>query len=91
MNSAFNPQVADFSGMTGKKDLFIGAAIHKAFVEVNEEGTEAAAATAIVMEKTAAMPTAPPTFRAEHPFIFLIRDNRNSAILFLGRIENPLQ
>jgi serpin B len=61
---------------------------------VNEEGTEAAAATGIVMEPTAAPfeePKEPPVFRADHPFVFMIRDNRNGAILFLGRITNPLE
>jgi serpin B len=77
---------ADFSGMTGKRELFISAVIHKAFVDVNEEGTEAAAATAVVMRA----PSPPnPTFRADHPFLFLIRDNRTESILFLGRMMNP--
>jgi len=85
---------ADFSGMTGDHDLFISAVIHKAFVDVNEEGTEAAAATGVVMKRTAAPvqePKKPPVFRADHPFVFMIRDNRNGAILFLGRITNPLE
>ncbi len=93
MKSAFDASTADFSGMTGGKDLFISAAIHKAFVDVNEEGTEAAAATGIIMAPTAAVidePKPPPVFRADHPFVFMIRDNRNQAILFLGRIMNPL-
>ena len=76
---------ADFSGMTGKRDLFIGNVVHKAFVEVNEEGTEAAAATAVLM-KRAAMP---PSFTADHPFLFLIRDKRSGSILFMGRVLNP--
>ena len=70
--------------------LFISAVIHKAFVDVNEEGTEAAAATGIAMTGAASEePKEPPVFRADHPFVFMIRDNRNSAILFLGRITNP--
>jgi serpin B len=91
MASAFNPVSADFSGMTGERDLYISSVIHKAFVDVNEEGTEAAAATAIIMAPTAVIvrPKAPPVFRADHPFVFLIRDNRNGAILFLGRITDP--
>jgi serpin B len=90
MRSAFDPQSADFSGMTGAKDLFISKAIHKAFVDVNEEGTEAAAATGIVMETTALPVERPkPVFRADHPFVFLIRDNRTGAILFLGRLVDP--
>jgi serpin B len=79
---------ADFSGMTGNKDLFISAVVHKAYVDVNEEGTEAAAATGVVMRVTS-VETPPPVFRADHPFIFLIRDNHTGSILFLGRLENP--
>jgi len=80
---------ADFSGIDGTKDLFISAVIHKAFVDVNEEGTEAAAATAVVISLTSAPSTPPPTFRADHPFVFLIRDNHSGNILFVGRIVNP--
>ena len=79
---------ADFSGMNGKRDLFISAVIHKAFVDVNEEGTEAAAATA-VMVVTAVGPKEIPVFRADHPFLFLIRDNDSGSILFIGRMMNP--
>jgi serpin B len=94
MKTAFDADTADFSGMTGGKDLYISAVIHKAFVDVNEEGTEAAAATGIVMAPTAAPvqdPKEPAIFRADHPFVFLIRDNRNGGIAFLGRITNPLE
>jgi serpin B len=94
MKSAFDADAADFSGMTGGRDLFISQVIHKAFVDVNEEGTEAAAATGVVMAPTAARirePKEPPVFRADHPFVFMIKDNRNGAILFLGRIVNPLE
>jgi len=80
---------ADFSGMTGKKDLTIDQVIHQAFVEVNEEGTEAAAATAITMKLTAMAPSSIKTFRADHPFIFLIQQNSTGNILFLGRLNNP--
>lgn len=93
MPEAFTPE-ADFSGMTGFKDLFIGAVIHKAFVEVNEEGTEAAAATAIIQRAGSAYnPNAPviPTFRADHPFLFIIQQKENGNILFLGRVSNPNQ
>ncbi|MHB8053360.1 MAG: serpin family protein [Methanoregula sp.] len=82
---------ADFSGMDGTKDLLISDVIHQAFVDVNEEGTEAAAATAVVM-KLAAAPANPepvPVFRADHPFIFLIQDDETGAILFIGRVVNP--
>jgi serpin B len=74
--------------MTGKMDLFISAVIHKAFVDVNEEGTEAAAATAVVMGKGLQREL---VFRADHPFIFLIRDTRSRSILFTGRMVNPLE
>lgn len=83
---------ADFSGMTGKKDLKISEVIHQAFVEVNEEGTEAAAATAVViMEFTSIEQPAHklPIFRADHPFIFLIQENSTENILFMGRVVNP--
>jgi len=87
---------ADFSGMTatGKKDLKIDEAIHQAFVEVNEEGTEAAAATAVVMVPIAAAPGPHkepkiPIFRADHPFIFLIQQKSTGDILFIGRVVNP--
>ena len=81
---------ADFSGMDGTKGLFISKVIHKAFVDVNEEGTEAAAATAVVMALKG-VPEPPPVFRADHPFIFLIRDKTTGSILFLGRLVNPKQ
>jgi len=85
----------DFSGMTasGKKDLKIDEAIHQAFVEVNEEGTEAAAATAVTMAPLgAAGPQKEPKipiFRADHPFIFLIQQKSTGNILFMGRVVNP--
>jgi serpin B len=89
MKDAFDPRKADFSGISGTKDLFIQAVVHKAFVEVNEEGTEAAASTAVVVGTTSARIT--PVFRADHPFVFLIRDNRSGNILFLGRVADPSQ
>jgi serine protease inhibitor len=79
---------ADFSGMDNDRDLYISAVIHKAFVDVNEEGTEAAAATG---SSSKVMAAAPAEFRADHPFIFLIRDNQDGGILFLGRVNNPSQ
>ena len=90
MKNAFTGD-ADFSGMNGKRDLFISAVIHKAFVEVNEEGTEAAAATAVVVATTAVStePVKIPVFRADHPFLFMIRDTRTNSILFLGRVMDP--
>ncbi|MBL8818767.1 MAG: serpin family protein [Planctomyces sp.] len=85
MKSAFEVKGADFSGMTGDRNLFISGVVHKAFVDVNEEGTEAAAATGVI----ATIVSMPPTFRADHPFVFMIRDNRNGALLFVGKITNP--
>lgn len=78
---------ADFSGMDGRKDLFIDIVVHQAFVEVNEEGTEAAAATGVGMTLEA-MPMTK-TFRADHPFIFLIQERSSGNILFLGRVMDP--
>ena len=89
MTDAFVPDVADFSGMNGRRNLFISAVIHKAYVDVNEEGTEAAAATAVVVGITSVGPRTIPVFRADHPFLFLIRDNRSGSILFIGRVTNP--
>ncbi|MCL5281324.1 MAG: serpin family protein [Planctomycetes bacterium] len=88
MTDAFSRQ-ADFSGMTGRRDLFISAVVHQAYVDVNEEGTEAAAATGVTMKLTAIAPGRIPVFRADHPFLFLIRDIRSGSILFLGRMMNP--
>ena len=90
MPDAFKKARADFSGMTGKRDFWIGAAVHKAYIDVNEEGTEAAAATGIVMQTMAMAVQRPPiVFRADHPFVFLIRDNRSGGILFMGRVTDP--
>ncbi len=83
MTDAFNPAKADFSGMTGKKELFISAVIHQACAEVTEEGTEAAAATAVVMKRGFAH------FDVNRPFIFLIRDTQSDSILFAGRVVDP--
>jgi len=89
MPNAFQA-TANFSGMTGKDDLKISNVIHKAFVEVNEEGTEAAAATATVMGLATAMgPRETMLFRADHPFLFVIRDEKSGAILFMGRFVKP--
>jgi serpin B len=80
---------ADFSGMTTRERLFIDKVLHKAFVDVNEKGTEAAAATAVVIRPTAAPNYARADFRADHPFVFLIRENRTGSVLFLGRVADP--
>ena len=87
IRDAFSPGIADFSGMDGTYNLFIGKALHQSFIEVNEEGTEAAAATSIMMELTA-MPDLK-YFIADHPFIFLIQHEETGAILFMGRVVDP--
>jgi len=78
---------ANFKGIA-PIDLAISAAIHKAFVEVNEEGTEAAAVT-VIMIATSSMPPPTPVFKADHPFVFLIQDDSTGNILFIGRVANP--
>lgn len=88
MSDAFDSGKADFSAMTGGRDLFIGNVIHKAFVAVDEEGTEAAAATAVIMEATGA-PMWDITLVIDRPFIFFIRDLQSGQILFIGRMLNP--
>jgi serine protease inhibitor len=89
MTEAFSDS-ADFSGMTGGKDLAISNVIHKAFVDVNEEGAEAAAATGVGMRTLAlAVRPPPPVFKADHPFIYLIRHEKSGAILFMGRLADP--
>jgi len=75
---------ADFSGMDGTRDLFIGCVAHKAYVSVNEEGTEAAAATGVSM-----VLSLPAMMTIDHPFIFLIRDIETGTILFMGRVVDP--
>ncbi|MBD3252855.1 serpin family protein, partial [Candidatus Pacearchaeota archaeon] len=86
MSTAFSSN-ADFSGMTGNRDLFISFVIHQAYVMVDEKGTEAAAATAVGMELTAVEPRK--IFRADHPFIFIIQEKETGNILFLGRVVDP--
>jgi serpin B len=76
---------ADFSGMDGSRELFIHFVVHKASVEVNEKGTESAAATAVGMGPSGK----PLVFRADHPFIFIIRENTTGSLLFIGRVTNP--
>lgn len=89
MPDAFG-DTADFSGMNGAKNLYISDVIHKAFVEVNEEGTEAAAATGVIVAVMSLAPP-PPVFRADRPFVFLIKDNATGSILFMGRVADPTQ
>ena len=86
MPDAFDATRADFSGMTGQRELWIDAVIHQALVEVSEEGTQASAATAVVIKK-GGPPI--PAFNAAHPFLYLIRDKQTGAIVFLGRVVNP--
>lgn len=87
MKRAFQGGMADFSGMDGTKTLFITSVIHQGYVDVNEEGTEAAAATGVVVGRLALTPRK--IFRADHPFLFLIRDRKTGLILFLGRLMEP--
>lgn len=85
MTAAFSDTEADFTGMAEERPGAISAVVHKAFVDVNEEGTEAAAATGVVVKLT----SAPTGFRADRPFLFLIRDVKHGTILFLGRLTDP--
>ena len=90
MTMPFDSQEADFSGMTGRRELYISAVIHKAFVKVDEEGTEAAAATAVVMALTSAAPEPEPiVLSLDRPFLFLIHDKITGSVLFMGRVADP--
>lgn len=87
LQDLFTSNKADLSGMSGSRDLFISKIVHKAFVEVNEEGTEAAAATAGIAAFCMLMPEE--EFTADHPFLFFIRHNPTANVLFLGRVCSP--
>ncbi|XP_012623894.2 serpin B6 isoform X2 [Microcebus murinus] len=87
MTDAFEQARADFSGMSSKRDLFLSKVVHKSFVEVNEEGTEAAAATAAIMMMRCARIT--PRFCADRPFLFFIQHSGTHGILFCGRFSSP--
>lgn len=87
MPTAFDPENADLSGITDMDRLYIATAMHKAFVEVNEEGTEAAAATGVIIGTTSVQEY--PVFRADHPFTFMIQDSETGNILFIGRLADP--
>ncbi|KAF3815268.1 hypothetical protein GH733_016650 [Mirounga leonina] len=87
MTDAFEQAKADFSGMSSRKDLYLSKVVHKAFVEVNEEGTEAAAATAAIMMLRCARIM--PRFCADHPFLFFIQHSKTNSILFCGRFSSP--
>ena len=89
MATAFNPEAANFAGMNGNPgDLYLSTVVHKAFLNVNEVGTEAGGASGVIAASRSTAPTT--TFRADHPFIFLIQDNESDSILFIGRLMNPL-
>ncbi|MBF0122695.1 MAG: serpin family protein [Candidatus Omnitrophica bacterium] len=90
MGDIFVYGAADFSGMNGNHELYVGDVLHKAFIEVNEDGTEAAAATAVMMAAGSAAPQEDPkVFRADHPFFFVIQDNMTGLVLFMGRVMDP--
>ena len=89
MPAAFTPGVADFSGIDWTTSLFISRVFHKAWAEVNEAGTEAAAATVVVLKGVVVL--LPVLFRADHPFLFFIRDTQSGSLLFLGRLADPSQ
>jgi len=91
MGIAFTPYAADFTKMYQDADIYISAVKHKTFVKVNEEGTEAAAVTSVEMGATSVDPIMPITFRADHPFVFMIRENESGTILFIGKIVDPPQ
>ena len=88
MGDLFAADKADLSGMDGGRQLYVSSAVHKAFIDVTEEGSEAAAATAITVALMC-MPDDPAEFVADHPFLFLIVDNRSGTVLFLGRLARP--
>jgi serpin B len=85
MEKAFEPKLADLSGVDGTKDLFVYGVAHKAYVDVNEEGTEAAGATGVVTVNV----SVPRQIVADHPFFFGIRDVGTGIYLFLGRLADP--
>jgi serpin B len=89
LSDALNAGRADFSGIDGGAGhLYISEVIHRTWVQVDEEGTEAAAATAVVLKLGAAM-RKPVEFKADRPFLFAIRDTKSGALLFLGRVADP--
>ena len=95
MRDAVDADRADFSGITGGRDLFIAKVIHQANIDVDETGTEAAAATAVIGDTTGGCGDPTPlkhrTLRFDHPFMFVIRDTKTGAILFMGRVLDPLR
>ena len=95
MPLAFDPQGQErdrgFLGISNEGILYVDQIVHKAFVDVNEEGTKAAAATGIVMRALSISIDAPPVFKADHPFVFLIQERTTGYILFMGKVANPVQ
>jgi serpin B len=89
MQAAFDPYTADFSGIDGQRDLVISDAIHKAFIAVDEKGTEAAAATVVVFMTTGALMPEGIILTIDRPFFYLIRDVPSGSILFMGRVVDP--
>jgi serpin B len=93
MERAFNSGAAEFSGLsdTSDSELHIAAVFHKAFVEVNEKGTEAAAATVVQIDARSAIARRPfvPRFTADRPFLFVIREKASGMVLFIGKVEYP--
>jgi len=88
MGDLFTSGVADLSGVDGSKELHVSEVLHRAVVEVNEEGTEAAAATAVILQKSAIVGFEN-NFRADRPFLFFIQDKATESVLFLGRFVKP--
>lgn len=88
MGTAFSRD-ADLSGMTGEKNLYVDEVIHKAFIEVNEQGTEAAAATAAIISLKSSLREEPVRFNANHPFVFFLLDRQTGCIIFAGRLVKP--
>jgi len=84
----FSMSDADFSGINGDKDLYLSDVLHKAFLEVNEEGSEAAAATAVIIA-TRMMTAPPPAMHFDRPFVFFIKDELTGLVLFQGRVVDP--
>lgn len=90
MGVAFSPAQADFSGINPYEQLFISEVKHKAYVEVNEEGTEAAAVTSVVIERTSAGPNTPKAFFVDRPFVFAIKEKYTNAVIFAGKVMEPV-
>jgi serpin B len=89
MGEIFDPDSADFSGITDEDRLFVTSVLHKATIKVDENGTEAAAATAVVMGIKSALPEEPISLVIDRPFLFLIRHEPTGTILFMGRVVEP--